>query len=273
MENSHYPARAGLAILVSVLAVNGSAAPAPAGTTGGNERTWSGTVSAVDVHNRALRADTWWLPKTFVIGTNCSITVMGKGKATVSDLHPNEKVNIKYRDVDGVLVADRVADESLRFEGTVLKVDPQQGSVTIGQGKLARTFAVTDNCKVVAVDGIEGSHFDLEPGDKAAVIYAVSGSSSIASRINKATLSYQGKLEAIDLPERIVKADDPLGERRFSVAADCRIVVAGKPGAQLKDLKLERDYTFTYEQVNGVNVAEQISEALEPGMTDSQASK
>ena len=163
-------------------------------------------------------------------------------------------------------MADHVADESLRCRGTVQSADPQNGNVTIAKGKVSRKFKVANDCRTVTVEGMEGSLYDLKPGDKVEVIYGLSGNFPIAYCISEMTLSWEGKLEAIDLLERIVKADDPLGVRQFSLAVPCRIVVGGKKVARLSDLKLGCNYTFAYEQVNGVNVADQICEIAEPGM-------
>ena len=189
---------------------------------------------------------------------------MGQENETLRDLHPGDPVNVTYQELHGVLIADHVTDRSLRFQGTIRQVDPNSGRLTIAQGHVAREFTLADDGRVITASGMDGSLYDLQPGDRAAVIYVRSGRSLIAQRISETTLSYEGKLEAIDLPERIVKTEDPLGEQQFSVADQCQIVVGSSHNAQLQDLKLDHNYNFTYELVNGVKVADRITEV--PGL-------
>ena len=54
-----------------------------------------------------------------------------------------------------------------------------------------------------------------------------------------------------------------VGQKKFTLADGCQIVVPGKDDAQLKDLELGQKYKFTYEAVNGVNIAERIAPTKE----------
>src|SRR5262249_16641210 len=107
--------------------------------------------------------------------------------------------------------------------------------------------------------------------DQVTIIYQRPGSSPVVYQILEKTTTFVGKLEAIDLPARTVKAKELTGQRKFTLAEGCQILVPGKDDAQLKDLDLAEKYKFTYEAVNGVNVAVRIAPATEaaPGQTAS----
>ena len=256
----------GMAFLISVPAISVMADRWRNGLVGKTEITWSGTLSAVDLRNHCLEGETWWyIPQTFVLGKQCDVSVMGQDKKGLADLHPGDSLRVTYRDADGVLIADHIVDLSLRYQGTVQSVDPDSNTMTVGQGRQSRTFTLADEGKVVTAEGMDGSLYDLTPGDMVTIIYAQSNHSRVASQIHEMTLSYQGKLEAVDLPQRIVKAADALSEQQFSVADHCRIILAGNKSAQLKDLELEHDYTISYEQINGVKVADRITQVTSPG--------
>ena len=70
-------------------------------------------------------------------------------------------------------------------------------------------------------------------------------------------------IEAIDLPERTVKAKEILGEKKFDVGDDCQVILGNGKTGHLKDLVLGHRYQFTYEDVNGVNVLSRIVPAQE----------
>ncbi len=258
----------GLAFLFSVPVASSNADQWRNGLVRQTEQTWSGTLSTIDLRNHAFQGETWYIPRTFVVARQCDISVMGQNNKRLRDLQLGDSLQVRYRDADGALIADRIADRSSRYQGTVEWVDPNSNTVSVRQGRRSRTFTLADEGKVITAEGMDGSLYDLAPGDEVTIIYAVSNRSLLASQIDEMTLSYQGKLEAIDLPERIIKAADALGEHQFCVADHCRIILGSNKSAQLKDLKLDHDYTISYQQINGVEVAEQITEVTGLVMPD-----
>src|SRR3974390_2889825 len=101
------------AVCVSVLATVTAwtaIADQPAETTPTkSEKTYTGTVVAVDSKEHVLSVKGWaFSKKSFNLGENCVCTLLEKNPAEVSDLRAGQKVEVSYQDVHGVLIADRV---------------------------------------------------------------------------------------------------------------------------------------------------------------------
>jgi len=230
-----------------------------------NESTWTGTVAAVNPQNSTITGKWWWFTKTFNLGDNCAISVPDKNEGALSDLRPGEKVKIRYQDVEGVLVADRITERPLHCRGTVRDVDRNAKTVMI-EGNTAykrflthNTFGIAGDCRVILPDGRNGGLDDLRPGSMLAIFYELPDNSPVAYRIKVKSSTFVGTVDAIDLSQRTVKPREMLGEKKFNLADGCRIVVNGNQNAQLKDLELGRKYQFTYEDVNGVDVVNRIA--------------
>lgn len=238
---------------------------AAAGTT--RDRSWTGTVTCVNAQDNTLRGKRGFFTKTFDLGGKCPISTVDKKEAALSDLRPGERVTIHYQDVEGVLVARRIAEKPLHYAGTVHNIDSKAGIVTMEETPLyqpfhgPRTFHIASDCQVVLWNGHEETLADLQPGDKIVVTYDRPGGSSLAYRIQDRSLATVATLETIDLPDRIVKAKDPSGEQSFALADRCRIILNGHKNGELKDLVAGQTYKFTYEAVNGINVLDRIAPA------------
>lgn len=230
-----------------------------------HERTWTGTLTSVNARNGVVAGKWWLFTKTFNVGDQCSISAMDKEPASLSDLRPGEKVKIRYQDVEGVRVADRIAERPLHYRGTVEKVDRQNGTVTIEEKAMYRTFSshetfrTAGDCRVIRWNGKDGTLDDVRPGDKVAVIYELPGGSPVAYRIKERSSTFVGTVDGIDLSDRTVKAKDMFGNKKFNLADGCRIIVPGQQTGHLRDLGLGQKFKFTYEDVNGVNVVVRIA--------------
>ncbi len=239
--------------------------PAAAGTT--RDRAWSGTITCVSSQDNTLKAKSGFFTRTFELGEHCPISTVDKKEAALSDLRSGDRVTIRYQDVEGVLVARRIAERPLHYAGTVHAIDPKGGLVTMEEAPLyqpfraPRTFHVASNCKIVLWNGHEGTLADVQPGDRIVVTYDRPNGSSVAYRIRDRDLATVGTVEAIDLPARTVKAKEESGEKSFAVGDHCRIMVNGNKRAQLKDLVAGQTYRFTYEEVNGINVLDRVAPA------------
>ena len=64
----------------------------------------------------------------------------------------------------------------------------------------------------------------------------------------------------MDLSARTVKVKSLLQTKRFNLADGCTIVHEGKLSGEMRDLKLGDRITPSYEDVNGVDVANRIAE-------------
>src|SRR5258708_10447909 len=122
----------GLLVLVSILSLSTNADQQTAETK--HEKTWRGTLAAVNAQDNTIRCRRWLLTRTFQAGEHCAISAVDKNEAALSDLYPGEKVQIRYRKAEGVRVADRIAERELRYAGRVQDLDRKDGIVTIRNG-------------------------------------------------------------------------------------------------------------------------------------------
>src|SRR2546430_10523733 len=84
-----------------------------------SEKTYTGIISAVDSKERVVRIKGTFFSKTFNLGGQCEFALVGKREAKLDDLRAGQKVTVTYKDASGVLVANRFAQEELRFTGAV----------------------------------------------------------------------------------------------------------------------------------------------------------
>jgi hypothetical protein len=253
--------------LISALPLNGKANPP--GTDTNNEKAWTGTLVAVNTRQNTVTGKHLLITSTFNLGNNCAILGIDKKEVKLSDLLPGEKIVVRYQNAQGVLVADGITEKALHYRGTVHAVDAKTGTVVMDESALVqpfhapRSFHLAGDCAVMLRDGSKGALSDVRPGDRIAVIYELPNGSAVAYRINEESSTYVGMVEAIDLSTQTVRAKGVFGEKQFELANGCQIIGGEGKAMKLKDLALGRQYQFTYEAVNGVNVADQI--ALPPG--------
>jgi Cu/Ag efflux protein CusF len=228
-----------------------------------HELTWKGKVTTVNPQGKTITAEHWLSKKTFNLGKNCAVATINKKEAALKDLRPGDQVRIRYRDVEGVLVADRIAEKPLHYTGKIHAIDHNAGTVTMTEPALYKPFhspekfRLATGCKVVLANGERGDLAALQPGDRIRVIYEKAGGSPVAYRIRDDSSTFVGKLNAMDLSARTLRAR----EQNFEVADNCRIIVKGEQKGHLADLALGKEYRFTYESVNGVNVVDRIAPA------------
>jgi hypothetical protein len=122
-------------------------------------------------------------------------------------------------------------------------------------------FRLARNCELTLANGGGGTLADVQPGDRIMVIYELPGGSPVAYRIQEQSSTFVGVLDAIDLPARTVKAKQMATEKTFELGDKCRIIASNQQSEPLKDLALGQHYRFTYRDVNGINVLDQIAPA------------
>jgi len=225
------------------------------------EKGYTGTVSLVDPTEHVLRVKGWlMLNKTFNFGDNCAFTQLDKHPGTMNDLRPGEKVKVSYEDSHGVLIADRVEQQPMRYEGMVRAIDPATRTLTLHFRGMDKTFQIANDCNVVLRDK-SGTLADIQPGNHVTVTYETPDGKLTARQIAQTSIEFTGTLTAIDLGEKTLKAKADFGSKKFNVADNCAIVINGKTDGQLSDLKPDEKLVFSYDEINGVNVVNRIGTA------------
>jgi len=179
----------------------------------------------------------------------------------MSDLRPGEKVRVSYQDSHGVLIADRVEQQPMLSEGMVKAIDPAGRTLTLHFRGVDKTFQIANDCNVLMRDDKSGRLTDIQAGSHVTVTYETPNSTLMARQIAQTSLEFTGTLTAIDLGEKTLKARAAFGSKRFNVANNCAIVINGKTDGQLSDLKPNDKLTFSYDEINGVNVVNRIGPA------------
>ena len=224
------------------------------------EKTWTGTLSAVSAEAHSVAGKGFLSTKVFNVGDHCAVSALDKNQASLADLHPGDRVEIRYRNEQGVLVAYGIAVKPLSYRGLVRAVDKNARVVTM-QGAAQKKFQVATDCKVTLWNGNKGTLDDLKPGDELTVTYQSPGGLPVACRIQGHSLTFVGTIEAVDLADRTVRAKEFLGKKNFHLGSGCRISDGTRDDLSLKDLALDGKYTFTYVDVDGVAVVDHIATA------------
>lgn len=232
-------------------------------------------VVSVDPKEHMLDVKEFFLHKKFNLGDTCTYTLTGKGAGTVENLRPGEKVRVNYQNVNGVLVANHVEQVPMRYEGTVKSIDPGTHTVTVHLRATDKTFQIGDDCKVVLHANKSGTLANVQPGDHVTIIYEIPNQTPTAREIAQTSATFAGTLTAIDLSDKTVTAKAASGSRKFNLGDNCTIVINGKPDAKLRDLKPGDKLSFSYDEVDGINVANRIGppETLSETVTAQQSIK
>jgi len=229
---------------------------------GGPERSYTGQVVSVDPQERTFSVKSWLLSsRQFIPGANCTYLMADPGKGTAADLRPGQEVTVSYQVAQGVRVADRIEQRALRYEGVVAANDPNAHSVTLHLRGYDRRIAIAPGCIVMLKNDKTGTLADVQPGDHVTITYETPNGIPIAREISQTSAEFVGRLTALDLETKTVKARDTFGTMKFNLADNCTIVINGKTGGTLGELRPEERLVFNYEQLNGVNVVNRIAPA------------
>ncbi len=253
-----------VAVLVAILttaALNASAAQTAA--SAGPEKDYTGTVATVDRNENTLEAKSFLFSKKFNLGSGCVYSYLENTNGSETGLHAGQKVTVFYQNVDGVLVAGRVEQQPMRFEGRVKSVDPATRTVTVHEDGLGlnKQFQFATDCKITLRDDRSGALGDIQPGNYVALVYETPPGLPTVQSISQTSEKFTGALTAIDMDERTVKAKSAFAEKKFDLGENCVIVANGRPDGQLSDLKPAEQLIFTYDEINGVNVVNHIAPA------------
>jgi len=248
----------GMSLLLTT-AARADQADAPTGP----DKNYTGTVATVDPQERALTLKGVFFDKKFNMGDSCAYVLPdnrnNNNAGALGDLHPGEKVTVSYQNNHGVLVADRVEQLPMRYEGRVKAIDHTGRTLTIHLRALDKDFQIASDCRIVLRDDKAGTLGDIQAGDHVAVTYEAPNDQLTAREIAQTSVAFTGSLVAIDLPERTVKAREGFSTKKFNLADNCIIVINGKTDGRLDDLKPDDRLVFNYDDINGVNVVTRIA--------------
>ena len=255
-------AAVGLSVLTATAAYRASADDASANATAAKpDKNYTGTVVSVDPNEKVLNVHGFMFSKKFNLGDNCAYTMVGQETGALGDLRPGQRVTVSYQDAHGVLIADRVTQRPMRDEGMVKAINPTTQMLTLHLGIMDKTFQVPTDCDVTLRGGKSGTIADIQPGYHVTVTYEVPNGKPTAREIAQTSATFTGDLTAIDLDQKTVKAKAMFDTKKFNVGNDCAIVINGKPDGKLTDLRPGENLTFSYDDVNGVNVVNRIAPA------------
>ena len=246
----------GLSVLLTATGFRATAEePAKAG------KSYTGLVTAVDAKDHSLTVKGTLFSKRFNLGDNCVYTLLNRATAGATDLRAGQKLQVSYQEVHGVLVANRIEQQPMRYEGIVKAIDIDKKSITLRAGGLNREFQIGEDCAVVLRNNRTGTPGDLKPGQRVNVTYDLPEGERMARQIVHASFTFDGVLTAVDLTDRTVKARAAFGTKKFNLARDCSIMRGEQTDGKLRELKPGERFEFTYDEVNGVNIVNRIAPA------------
>jgi Cu/Ag efflux protein CusF len=227
-------------------------------------KNYTGMIEAVNASERSVTVQGTVFSKQFNLGDTCAYAFVNQNNGSMNDLRPGQKITVSYQDVRGVLVADRIEQEPMRFEGVVKAVNAEKRTLMLNRRALDKEFMIAEGCKVMLLDDKVGALTDVQIGQHVTVLFETPKDVPTAREIVQTSEHYTGEITAIDLNERTVKAKTMFGSKRFTLADDCVIVRNGTTDGQIRDLNLGDKLAFSYDQVNGVNVVNRIAPSDEP---------
>lgn len=222
------------------------------------EKTYTGMVKSVDASAHTVTVKSLLFSRRFNLGDSCEYSFANKDASGIAGVRLGQKVTVAYQNANGVLVADHLTQLPLLYKGAVKAIDPKERTITVG----GKTFHIADDCAVVLRDDKAGTLADVEPGLLVTIRHEDPNGKATARQIAQTSDSFTGSLTAIDLTDRTIKAKATFGSKEFHLANNCTILVNGQP-AHMKDLKPGDKLEFSFDNVDGVNVATRIAPANE----------
>lgn len=252
-------------LMLGALLGSGLARPAfgDSPTSAAAEQTLSGLITGVDQKDKTVLVKSFWKTRTINLAADCRIVIAENSGVSSADLREGQKVQVRYENANGVPIAHRIELECETFSGVVQSVDSDKHAITVRRHMLDKTFQIADACRVVLPADKSGRLADVRPGYRVTVTYEIPKGNETVFQIALTSRTFTGSLTAIDLNERTLKAKTFGGTKRFNLANDCRIVIGGSPDGKLSDLRIGDKVVFSYEDINGVLVADRVGRESE----------
>ena len=146
--------------------------------------------------------------RNFNTATDCKVSLQDKPVASLAELRPGQKVDVRYDENNGVLIARQIAQHDLIYTGHITAIDPAARTLTLKEGVTTHNLAVAPDCAVVMKDDKWAALSSLQVGDAVQVIYEPVKGLHMASRIEQKSEMFVGTIEAVDATTRSVKAKD-----------------------------------------------------------------
>ena len=80
---------------------------------------FTGTLTAIDLGEKTLKAKAMFASKKFNVADNCAIVINGKTDGQLGDLKPNDKLVFNYDEINGVNVVNRITPAAAQATGVV----------------------------------------------------------------------------------------------------------------------------------------------------------
>jgi len=218
-----------------------------------------GTLAQVNPQEKVLLMETFWSTRPFSVSDTCKVSLEDKPVATLADLHPGQKIRIRYAEAHGVKIAHEIEQQNLVHNGRIEFIDPVNKIIGVERGMVTRKFALPEKINVVVNDNKPGTLEDLKVGQAVTVIFESPGDPPfVARRIEQKNPTFVGTIRLMDATTRTVKARNFFEEKQFRLADDCRIVTSENPDAALRDLRIGDRVEFVYAERAGVLIANRI---------------
>ena len=225
----------------------------------GHEKAYIGQIISIEPKEHTFTVRSWISKKHFDLGNNCTYVMLGNNNGSIADLRLGEKVTVHYQAMHGVQTADRIEQQPMRFEGIVVAFDPGKHELILRHRGLDKPMRIDPACNVILQNNKSGTLADIRLGDHVTATYETPNDLPTARQIVQTSAEFTGKLTAIDLGEKTVKAKDTFSTMKFNLANDCTIVINGKTNGKLSELRPDERLVFDYDSVNGVNVVNRIA--------------
>lgn len=241
-----------------------------------DQKQFKGTILRIDQPNQiiSVKGSLFWSTPIFNVGDQCLILLEDKKEAAFKDLRPGQRIQIRYRVLEGVKVANQITEKNPTFAGHISAIDPAQHTFKVKDGVVTKEFKADPHCAILGRENKPATIHDLKLGHRVTVTYLDLDSGKQATKIQQTSLVFSGTLEAIDVDARMLRAQHMLSEKKFSMASKCPIVVGQRTDGKLTDLGLGDKLVVHYEIMDGVMVANRIElEFKRTSSTSEQASK
>jgi hypothetical protein len=96
-------------------------------TGGGRRGRFTGTLTAIDLEAKTLKARAMFGTKKFNVADNCAIVINGRTDGRLSNLKPTDKLVFSYDEINGVNVVNRIAPAGVQAN-PVASTTPPNGS-------------------------------------------------------------------------------------------------------------------------------------------------
>ena len=223
-----------------------------------NAKIFKGTILAVDTAEKTVTVKGVFFRKTFQTSDACKVSLEDKPVATLDDLRTGHKVTVHYQKTQGVPIAGQFQQHNVVFRGHITAINLEKRALAIKGSAGTRSFVLADDCSVMLKEEQVGTLENLKIGHTVSVAYEAVNDGWTARKIEQKADTFVGNIQAIDASTRTVKARKLTAEKKFILGDGCRIIVENKADASLRDLRIGDRAAFTYEEVNGVLVANRI---------------